>query len=116
MALISAGGIALPDPVSMSIDGEIIWSEDTGRTLSGSMVGDVIAEKKKLSVKWEFLFEGDVALIKSKLTSGFFPVTFRDIGGTTTITSYRSTLSVDPIGERGGGYLYRSVSVDLIQR
>ena len=39
-----SGSVVLPAPVSLSVNDELIWTSDTGRTLSGRMVGDVIAE------------------------------------------------------------------------
>ena len=36
----------LPAPVSIKVDDEIIWSSSTGRALDGTMLGDVVAEKK----------------------------------------------------------------------
>ena len=35
-----SGAVVLPSPVSISVNDEIIWTSDTGRTLSGKMVGD----------------------------------------------------------------------------
>lgn len=48
-----SGDVILPAPTTLSVNDEIIWSSDTGRTLSGYMVGSVIAEKKNLSIKWD---------------------------------------------------------------
>lgn len=112
-----SGSITLPDPVSLSIDDEIIWSSDTGRILSGLMVGDSIAEKKTLNIKWEMLPESDIVLIKNTLTAGFFPVSFHDDGIDMTIESYRGTLSKEQLGWLSDGiFWYRSASVDIIQR
>ena len=44
--LLRAGKTNLPAPTSMTVNDEIIWSEDTGRTLNGTMVGEAIAEKQ----------------------------------------------------------------------
>lgn len=115
--MLSSGGIELPSPVALTVSDEIIWTSDTGRTLSGLMIGDVIAEKKNLSIKWGILTETEVALIKSRLIAGFFPFTFRDDGLEITIEAYRGTLSKEHMGEIGDSrYYYRSVSVDIIQR
>ena len=90
---------------------------DTGRTLAGLMVGAVVAQKKNLSIKWEFLTEAQVKTIKNTLVPGFFPFSFRDDGIDITIQSYRGTLSKEHLGDIGDGlYWYRSVSVDIIQR
>lgn len=116
MAEISVGGVSLPSPVSISESNEILWSEDTGRTLSGQMVGDVIAEKRKLSVKWAFLWQGDVETIMNHLISGFFSVTYSSAGGSHTMTAYRGSISTEQAIPQNGKILYKSVSVDLIER
>lgn len=48
-----SGSVTLPAPVEISVNDEIIWSSNTGRLASGEMAGDVIAEKKDVSIKWE---------------------------------------------------------------
>lgn len=55
-----SGSTTLPAPTSLSVNDEIIWTSDTGRTLAGLMVGAVVAQKKNLSIKWEFLTESQV--------------------------------------------------------
>lgn len=115
--ILRAGGIVLPSPVSLTINDELIWSEETGRTLSGLMVGEIIAEKKNISIKWGFMTEEDMLLIRRNMASNFFPFTFHDDGIDMTIESYRGTLSKEVLGNLGDGYFwYRSVSVDAIQR
>ena len=47
-----SGSVTLPAPVEISVNDEIIWSSNTGRLASGEMAGDVIAEKKDVSIKW----------------------------------------------------------------
>ena len=43
--ILRCGSAVLPAPDTLSIGDEIIWSSSTGRTLSGYMTGDVVAEK-----------------------------------------------------------------------
>ena len=69
-----SGSIVLPAPVSLSVNDEIIWTSDTGRTLAGYMVGDPVAEKKTVSIKWGVLTEQQEVLIKKYSGSGVFPV------------------------------------------
>lgn len=112
-----SGDVILPDPVSISVNDEIIWTSDTGRTLSGQMVGDVVAEKKTVGIKWGILTEEEIVLIKNTLIAGFFPFSFRDDGIDMNIEVYRGTLSKEHLGWIGDGiYYYRSASVDIIQR
>lgn len=115
--ILEADGMELPAPVSIKVDDEILWSSSTGRALDGTMLGDVVAEKKTLSVTWGILTETELALIKSKLVAGFFPVTFHDDGADITITTYRGTLSKEQIGRLSDGiFYYRSASVSIVQQ
>lgn len=116
-AVLMAGPVILPAPVELSVDDEIIWSSDTGRTMDGLMIGDVVAEKKNLKISWGILTESELVMIKQNLIAGFFPVTFHDDGMDITIESYRGTLSKSVIGKLGDGiFYYRSASVNLIER
>ena len=65
--ILRCDGQELPAPVSIKVDDEIIWSSSTGRALDGTMLGDVVAEKKTLSINWGILKEYEMALIKNKL-------------------------------------------------
>lgn len=115
--VLRAGEIILPAPVSITINDELIWTSDTGRTMDGTMVGEVVAEKKNISIQWGVLSEAEIILIKKGITKGFFPITFRDDGIDMTITAYRGTLSKEQIGRLSDGiFWYRKATVDLIER
>lgn len=116
MASIVVNGTTLPAPTSINSGDEIIWSDDTGRSATGKMIGDVIADKKTLDITWEMLTESQASTIKSKLASGFFTVSFRDYGNTVSITAYRSTLQKQHFGYIGNTYYYRSVTVSIVQQ
>ena len=117
MAILRAGDVELPAPVQLSTADEIIWSSSTGRVSDGTMVGDIVTEKKTLNIVWGILKESEVALIKNSLISGFFPITFRDDGHEITISAYRGTLSKEHIGQlTDGNYWYKSVTVQVIQQ
>ena len=112
-----SGSITLPSPVAISINDEIIWSEKTGRSASGEMLGDIVAEKMNISITWGVLTESELAQIRSVMIAGFFPISFRDDGIELTITTYRGTLSKEILGYIGDGiFYYRSASVNIIQK
>lgn len=114
---LTAGGTQLPSPVSIQVDDEIIWSSDSGRDLSGLFSGDIVAEKKTVTISWGILTEGEVAVLQTKLCAGYFPLVFRDAGGDVTIESYRGTLSKVMLGYVGDGILYyKSASCKVVQR
>ncbi len=115
--ILTAGGTALPAPVSMTINDELIWTSDTGRLMNGAMAGEVVAEKKNISLKWGILTEAEMSQIRNRIVNGFFPVTFRDDGIDMTVTVYRGTLSKEVLGRLSDGiFYYKSATVDLIER
>ena len=117
MAILKVGDTDLPAPVELSTSDEIIWSAETGRVASGKMAGDVIAEKKTLSIQWGILTDDQLSVIKNNLIAGFFPITFHDDGLEITIESYRGTLTKEHIGKLSDGiYYYRSATVTIIQQ
>ena len=87
--VLRSGDVVLPAPVSLTVNDEIIWTADTGRTLSGYMIGDVLATKKTLSIRWGILTEDELVLIKNTLVAGFIPITFHDDGIDMTIEAQR---------------------------
>ena len=111
--ILTAGGTALPAPVSMTINDELIWTSDTGRLMNGTMAGEVVAEKKNISL----LTEAEMSQIRNRIVNGFFPVAFRDDGIDMTVTVYRGTLSKEVLGRLSDGiFYYKSATVDLIER
>lgn len=79
--ILKAGGVVLPAPVSITVNDEIIWSADTGRTMSGQMVGEAVAEKKNVGIKWGCLIEGDMMQIR--LEDIWCLVFFQSVSGMT---------------------------------
>lgn len=112
-----SGSITLPSPVQITVNDEIIWSEHTGRSASGEMIGDIVAEKKNVSIKWGVLTESEITLIKQVMIAGFFPISFRDDGIDLTIKTYRGTMTKEQLGYIGDGiFYYKSASVNIIQK
>ena len=113
MSEISVGGVALASPVEISINNEIIWSSSTGRSASGLMTGDVIAEKRTFSIKWGIITEAERNLIKSKLVARF--CTANILGQ--SITGYRGTITETVMGRLSDGVTYyNGLSVSIIEQ
>jgi len=111
------GNVELPRPSSISIASEIIWSSNTGRISTGKMIGDVIAEKEKLSISWNFLPKEKYDIIKNSLKAGYWPLLINVDGEEYQIDAYRGTLSRVPLPQMAdGSYYYRSVSVDIVEQ
>lgn len=110
---IVAKGTTLPSPTEIGTSDELIWSSGTGRNASGNMVGDLIAQKKTIAIKWGILTKADMKKIESCLTGGFFSVQI--LGETFEV--YRGSIQSELLGTLSDGVTYyRSVSVSLIQR
>lgn len=116
---IQAGGVLLPSPVEISSSGELIWSASTGRTASGKMVGDLIAEKQTVEITWGVLTRAQVSTIEQAVTtqSGFFQLTITQGGDVTQIQCYRGPVVKKALGYIGDGvFYYKSVTVTFIEQ
>lgn len=115
-ATITANGVPLPSPVEIATSEEIIWSANTGRSTTGLMVGDVVAEKRTLNIRWGILTTAEYDSIRSNLRSGFHPFTITVDGSAATITAYRGAITGTMLGTYGGVTYYNDVSVSVIQQ
>lgn len=116
---ISAGGVPLPSPVEINSSGELIWSEATGRTSSGKMVGSLIAEKQTFEVTWGVLTKAQADTVEQATTtqSGFFPLVVKQGSAVTTLQCYRGPVAKKALGYIGDGiFYYRSMSVTFVEQ
>lgn len=112
-------GTALPSPVKVSKNDELIWSSNTGRsTASGKMTGDVVAEKKTFTIEWGVLTRTQAQRLEQYLKRGFWPIRIEyGDGGHEDITAYRSTLGFGDVIEPGDGTTYfKSATCQLIEQ
>lgn len=116
MVTISANNVTLPSPTEISTTDEIIWSSNTGRSTSGKMIGDVVAEKKTIEIKWGVLTETQLNTIKTNLLSGFHSFTLTIDNIPTTITGYRGNIVSSILGTFGGVTYRKDASVTIIQQ
>jgi len=56
---IVASDILLPSPTSVSLNDTLLWTSDTGRTLAGTMVGDITGAYITVSLKWQMLTQNE---------------------------------------------------------
>lgn len=110
---LKAGGVELPVPSFMEVNGELIWSSDTGRTLSGKMTGEVVAEKTTINLQWNALKDSQIKLLERHLRQGFFSVSVSGVG---TLTVYRGTMQKKRWNRGDGNTWWKDVSVSLIER
>lgn len=116
MIVIKAGSVTLPSPDAITTSDEIIWSANTGRSSSGKMIGDVVAEKQTFQIHWGVLTKAQRDSIRTRLQPGFHPFTITEDGESTTIDAYRSTITCDAVGTFGGVTYYKNMQVSIIQQ
>lgn len=114
--VIKSGTTTLPSPVALTGSDEIIWSSNTGRSSTGKMIGDVIAEKQTFQIQWGVLTKAERDLIRSSLQSGFHPFSVIEDGVATTVDSYRSTITWDTLACIGNVTYYKNMQVSIIQQ
>lgn len=97
-----------------------IWSKNTGRTANGTMVGDIIALKKTISIEFPPLDAKNIELLESVLSNKslpFFTVSVFD--GVTEIISkkvYADAPSYKIYSFAEGIRFYTGYKVELIER
>lgn len=113
--ILKSDGVVLPTPSEITPVSELIWSSDTGRTLSGEMTGSIKAEKKTFEMSWNVLTKAEISLILSKLPrigKGFVTI---EIDGHAPFKAYRGSFKYGSYWFNGTEYKYKGSSVTLIE-
>lgn len=66
------GGAVMPTPSGVVRLTDKIWSESTGRSASGKMLGGMVAEKKKLNLSWKCLTFEQAEVLRSAISGTEF--------------------------------------------
>lgn len=115
--VIKSNGVELPSPTEISTGNEILWSSNTGRsTNSGKMLGDIVAKKDTLSIKWEYLTRAERQTIIQNMAGSFFEFTMVFDGVEETMTCYRAPIQSELLGYVGGVCYYKSVTCELVEQ
>ena len=105
---------------NIDILSETIWSDSTGRSSDGKIIGDVVCEKYKLEVTFPPLSEEEAINLKKACTTGFYPVKFYDYytGQDVTIPMYNGELRLSPYSalEIFKYVQFQGVTVHLIEQ
>lgn len=114
------GSTEIKAPTVFRLGNEKIWSQNTARTASGTMVGDIIGIKKTIHIEWANATPAETAAINSFISSignAFFDVTFLDETFTqVTKTVYAGTPSYEQWGWDERRQLCKVLTVDLIEQ
>lgn len=115
MALITINGVSIPTPSEYSLG--ILDISKLERNANGTMIGERIATKRKIEMKWNYLSKGDLTLILNSVSNLFFAVTYEDpINGQVSGTFYSGDKKCGMIDFLNGVPRYKDISFNLIER
>ena len=119
--ILYCGGVQLPSPTQISEGNTKVWSENTGRSVTAKMIGDIKALKNKLTITWEVLTLEQVNLLKqcfNDINNPFKGFRFDWNDGTNycSFQHYSGDLSLEFLGCVDGVPYWRTVSVDIIEQ
>ncbi len=112
-------GNTMPEPKSIEVGREKVWSSNTGRSDSGKMTGDVVAIKTTLKITWAVLSALQTQKIDKYLSKAFFQCTYMDpaSGNEEKTKTFYAGTPVYPVYSYVNGYPdYQGVAVDLIEQ
>lgn len=112
-------GEIMPEPQSIEVSREKIWSSNTGRTDSGTMSGDIVAIKTTLKIKWGVLSAEQIQLIDQHLSKAFFNCTYLDpaSGNAEKTKKFYAGTPIYPVYSYVSGLPdYKGTGVDLIEK
>ena len=77
MAVLTVNGAEIPTPSELQVSIFEIGSGEM-RTISGNLVSDRVAVKRKLSLRWAHLTPVELGSLLGKISDAFFEVTYPD--------------------------------------
>lgn len=110
--------IALPNPSEFTCTISDLSSEESGRTLDGTMIKDIVSRKTQLSCRWNTLNWQDTSLILQAVESSInMQVTYPDpkLGIYTTKTFYVGDRTAPAIRLVDGQEYWQGMSFDFIE-
>lgn len=117
MAYLKIGSLEIKAQ-KLDISREPIWSSSTGRTASGKMLGDIVAQKYKLTVTLPPMSDEEAVSFDTAILPAFFNVTFKNpsSGKLETKKMYASSPKYPVYSYANGLPRYVGVAVDFIEQ
>lgn len=116
MITINGVQVAAPDTYTVTIAD---LDSSANRSGNGTLFRDRVAVKRTIEMSWLFLEATELSVLLTNVSSVFFPVTYLDpqLGSYTTGTFYVSDRPAGvAVRNADGSYLWRDVSMSLIER
>lgn len=103
---------------ALEISREPIWSKNTGRTSKGTMKGDIVCNKYKLSLTLPPMNDSETAEFDKAIQPAFFDVTFRNpsTGKSVTKKMYASSPKYPVYSYVNNLPRYVGIGVDFVEQ
>ena len=115
--MITIDGTTIKTPSDYSVG---IFSLDKAeRNTNGEMIIEKIADKRKLTIKWNYLSKAELDTIQGlvKGTSRFVTVTYIDLDGESASgTFYSGNLVPNAMDYYSGVIRWKDISLDLVEK
>lgn len=116
MSLIRVNGVAIPTPSDIKFN--VMDITNSERNANGTMIMELIAQKQKIELSWNFLKKEDLNSIISAVDGIFFQVTYPNpkTGILTTKTMYSGDRTMSALDYINGNIRYKDVKMSFIER
>ena len=118
-----ANGVELPSPSTLSADGNIIWTDNTGRAVTAKAIGDIIAEKEKFAISWKYLKKSEFLIVKQNLSTIEHPfVNFRIVHSENGEDEYNLMIYSGTLKKKIAQFMldneltYEEISTELVEQ
>lgn len=114
--MIKVNGVVLPSPSEYQVG--IMDITRAERNAAGDMVKDIIATKRKIELRWNYLSREDTSKVLRLVSSNFFTVEYIDPqeGDWRTGVFYCGDRTVGALDYRNGRIRYKDLRFSLIER
>ncbi len=112
-------GVLVKAPFKINITKNKLWSEGSGRSLTGKWLGSIKARKYKLEVAWRQLSDAEAKTISNVIDADdFFPVKFwdPDTNDYKTITCYSSDPDFDVYSYNEKYKTYKGINCSFVEQ
>lgn len=118
MDILTVNGTVVPSPAELTVGRFDLSSENSGRTMDGKMVKDIISKKSRLSLKWNTLsWESTKLLLDTIEAKVTFSVRYPDPkeGRFVTKTMYVGDRTVPSVMVKNGRLYWGNISMEFIE-
>ena len=116
MAVLTVGGAAVKAPSELKVSVFEVGSGEM-RSASGALVKDVVAQKRRLSLRWAHLTPVQLGSLLGAVSDAYFTAVYPDpAGGMRTAQFGCGDVSTGVLRMEGGSPVWTDVAMEWIER